>query len=118
MQNKRPLAYISQKFGPRNQGLSTYEKELLALITAVTKWKHYILGNEFIIKIDQISLKHLLDQKAHTSLQHRGLSKLFGLNYRIEYKKGVDNIVVDALSRCEGQSGKLLSIFTDLFIFF
>jgi RNase H-like domain found in reverse transcriptase len=68
MQNKRPIAFFSQKLGIRNQGLSTYEKELLALITTITKWKHYLLGNEFIIKTDQISLKHLLDQKANIAL--------------------------------------------------
>jgi hypothetical protein len=32
-------------------------------------------------------------------MQHRGLSKLVGLNYRIKYKNEVDNKVVDALSR-------------------
>jgi Integrase zinc binding domain len=44
----------------------------------------------------------LLEQKANTALQHISLSKLLGLNYKIEYKKGIDNKVVDALSRSEG----------------
>jgi RNase H-like domain found in reverse transcriptase len=102
MQSKRPIAFLSQKLGTKNQGLSTYEKKLLALLIAVTKWKRYLLGNEFVIKTDQISLKHLLEQKANAALQHKSLSKLLGLNYRIEYKKGIDNKVDDALSRCEG----------------
>jgi RNase H-like domain found in reverse transcriptase len=93
------------------------KKELLALITTVTKWKHYLLGNEFIIKTDQISLKYLLDQRANTALQHRSLSKLLGLHYRIEYKKGVDNKVADALSRCEGQIRDLLSMDAELTAF-
>jgi RNase H-like domain found in reverse transcriptase len=117
MQSNRPIAYLSKNLGIKNQALSTYEKELLALFTAVTKWKHYLIGNEFIIKTDQISLKHLLDQKVNTALQHKVLSKLLGLQYRIEYKKGVDNKVVDALSRCEGQSGNLLHINAELFAF-
>ena len=37
MQNRRPLAYISQGLGPKNMGLSINEKELLALVTAVSK---------------------------------------------------------------------------------
>jgi RNase H-like domain found in reverse transcriptase len=61
MQEKRLIAFLSQKLGFKNQDLSTYEKELLTLITAVTKWKHYLIGQEFIIKTDQISLKHLLE---------------------------------------------------------
>jgi RNase H-like domain found in reverse transcriptase len=89
----------------------------LALITAVTKWKHYVIGQEFIIKTDQISLKHLLDQKAHTSIQHRGLNKLLGLQYKIKYKRGVENKVADVLSRCEGHSGNLLQINAEISAF-
>lgn len=44
MQNRRPLAYLSKKLGPKNQLLSTYEKEFLALLTAISKWRHYLLG--------------------------------------------------------------------------
>ncbi|KAJ4797633.1 polyprotein [Rhynchospora pubera] len=44
MQEKRPLAYISKSLGPKTQGLSTYEKEFLALLTAVQKWRHYLMG--------------------------------------------------------------------------
>lgn len=46
-----------------------------------------------------MSIKHLLEQRLHTNLQMKGISKLFGLNYRILYKKGIENKVVDALLR-------------------
>jgi RNase H-like domain found in reverse transcriptase len=52
MQDRKPIVFLSQKLDIKNQGLSVYEKEFLALITIVTKWKHYLLGHEFIIKID------------------------------------------------------------------
>ena len=94
---------MSKKLGVKNQSLSTYEKELLALFTAVTKWKHYLLGGEFIIRTDQISLKYLLEQRVNTPMQHKGLSKLLGLNYKIEYKRGLENRAADALSRQERQ---------------
>ncbi|KAJ4750853.1 polyprotein [Rhynchospora pubera] len=45
MQGRRPLTYFSKALGPKNQGMSTYEKEFLALITAVQKWKHYLMGD-------------------------------------------------------------------------
>ncbi|KAJ1702159.1 hypothetical protein LUZ63_001938 [Rhynchospora breviuscula] len=102
LQNKRPIAFLSKKLGLKSQSLSTYEKELLAVLTAVTKWRHYISPKPFIIKTDQISLKHLLEQKIHTAMQHKGLSKLLGLDYTIEYKKGCENKIADALSRREG----------------
>lgn len=96
MQNKWPIAYWSKKLGVRSQ----------ALYTAVTKWKHYLLGSEFIIRTDQISLKYLLEQRVNTPMQHRGLSKLLGLTYKIEYKNGAENKVADALSIREGQNGE------------
>jgi RNase H-like domain found in reverse transcriptase len=41
MQGRRPIAFLSKALGVKNQALSTYEKELLALLTAVSKWRHY-----------------------------------------------------------------------------
>ncbi|KAJ3691747.1 hypothetical protein LUZ61_020911 [Rhynchospora tenuis] len=101
MQGKRPLAFMSKGLSFTNQSLSTYEKELLALVTAVTKWRHYLIGGPFVIRTDHISLKHLLEQRINTAMQHRSLSKLLGLQYTIEYKKGTSNLVADALSRRE-----------------
>lgn len=45
------------------------------------------------------SLTNLDDQRLSTPWQHKALTKLMGLNYKIVYKKGVDNKVADALSR-------------------
>jgi hypothetical protein len=50
------------------------------------------------------SLCHLNEQRLHTHWQQKVFSKLLGLNYKIVYKKGVENKVEDALSRvpCPG----------------
>ena len=98
-QNRRPIVYLSQAFSEKGRFRSVYERELLAIVKAVTKWKHYLAGKEFVIKTDQRSLKHLFDQKPISTIQKRWTSKLSGLTYRIEYKPGVDNKVADALSR-------------------
>lgn len=99
MQGKRPIAYLSKALGIKNQGLSTYEKEFMALLTAVQKWRHYLQGGPFIIKTDHMSLKHLLEQRLTHTLQHKGLCKLLGLDYIVQYKKGALNLAADALSR-------------------
>ena len=39
MQRERPVAYLSKALGPTHQQLSIYEKEFLALIMAVEKWR-------------------------------------------------------------------------------
>lgn len=81
---------------------SLYEGELLAIVYAVTKWRHYLTGHPFTIRTDQKSLKHLLEQRAVSAEQQKWASKLLGLNYTIEYRPGKDNRVADALSRKHG----------------
>ncbi|XP_022024279.1 uncharacterized protein LOC110924592 [Helianthus annuus] len=99
MQKGHPIAYISKALSPRHMSLSTYERELLAIIYVVQKWQPYLAHAHFVIKTDQHSLKYLLDSKISTPFQQRWLSKLMGFNFEIMYKKGVDNKVADALSR-------------------
>lgn len=98
-QDERPLAYFSKKISDRRQHTSTYAKELLAVVEAVSKWLHYLLGSKFIVRTDHHSLKNLLKQTVQTPDQHFFLSKLLGYDFTIEYKRGRDNIVADALSR-------------------
>ncbi|MFS7996550.1 putative nucleotidyltransferase, Ribonuclease H [Helianthus anomalus] len=99
MQEGHPIAFISKALSARQQALSVYEKELLALIFAVKYWHHYLAMGHFIIRTDQKSLKLLMEQKITTPLQQVWLSKLLGYNFEIVYKAGNDNKVADALSR-------------------
>ncbi|KAK8931221.1 hypothetical protein KSP39_PZI016563 [Platanthera zijinensis] len=98
-QDSHPIAYFSKALGPRNLSLSAYEKEMLAIVWAVSKWRAYLLGRHFVIKTDHQSLKHLLEQRVSTPAQHRYLAKLMGFDYTITYKSGKENIAADALSR-------------------
>lgn len=98
-QQGHPIAYVSKALGPRAQGLSTYEKECLAILKAVDHWYYYLQSASFVVLIDQKSLTNLDDQRLSTPWQHKALTKLLGLNYKIVYKKGADNKVADALSR-------------------
>lgn len=99
MQEGKPLAFFSKAISPRDMGLSTYEKELLAVVLVVQRWRGYLLGKRFTICTDQEALKHLLSQKITTLIQQKWLTKLLGFDYVIEYKRGRDNIVADPLSR-------------------
>jgi hypothetical protein len=82
--------------------MSTYEKQLFALVTVIQKWMPYLLRQSFVVKTDQQSLKFLLKQKVGTLFQRKWISKLLGYDFVVEYKKGVENRVADALSRKDG----------------
>jgi len=58
MQSNRPIAFLSKALKGRALHMSTYEKELFALVTAVQKWRPYLLGRPFVVKTDQQSLKY------------------------------------------------------------
>ncbi|KAK1608406.1 hypothetical protein QYE76_032079 [Lolium multiflorum] len=99
LQDKHPIAFVSRALGPRTRGLSTYEKEYLAILLAVDQWRPYLQSGEFHIVTDQRSLAHLNDQHLHTQWQHKALTKMLGLQYTIVYRKGSENTAADALSR-------------------
>jgi hypothetical protein len=56
------------------------------------------LGHSFAIKTDYQSLKFIFKQKIGTPMQQQWITKLLGYDFVVEYKKGQDNIVADALS--------------------
>lgn len=99
LQEEHPVAYYSKALSPLNQKLSIYEQEFLAIIMAIDKWRSYLLRCPFVIRMDHKSLCHLGDQSLTSELQKKAMTKLIGLQYRFQYKKGVDNKPADALSR-------------------
>ena len=50
MQQGHFIAFMGQALRAKIQSLSIYEKELLSLIFAVTKWRHYLLGNHYSLR--------------------------------------------------------------------
>ena len=68
-QDNRPLACHSEALKGRCLHLSTYKKDLLALVKEIKKWRPYLVGNPFIIITDQQSLKFILEQRISTPTQ-------------------------------------------------
>ena len=104
MQDGRPLAYTSKTLSPSHQNMSTYDKEMLAIVRAATRWRPYLIGRRFQIKTDHKSLKYFLEQKILSPEQQKWVTKLLRFDYEITYKKGKENIVADALSQLAEQA--------------
>lgn len=98
-QDNQPIASYSEALKGSALHLSTYDKEMLAIVKAIRKWRPYLLGKPFIVRTDQRSLKFLLEQRISTSTQLRWLPKILGYDYVIQYKRGAENGGADALSR-------------------
>ncbi|KAM0872306.1 hypothetical protein ACQ4PT_038804 [Festuca glaucescens] len=104
-----PISYLSRALGPKNQGLSAYEKEFLAILLAVDHWRSYLQVQEFTIQSDHRSLASLDEQRLHTPWQRKALTKLLGLRYKIVYRPGKENGAADALSR-KGDNNELVAM--------
>lgn len=70
-QQNQPVAYFSEALKGSTLALSTYEKEMLAIVKAIKKWRPYLLGKSFTVRTDQKSLKYLLEQRITTPAQTR-----------------------------------------------
>ena len=86
MQRDRPIAFLSKALGDAHKSKSIYEKEFLALIMAVEKWRPYLQRQEFIIRTDHKSLAYLTEQNLHSDLQRKAMTRLMGLQFKVVYR--------------------------------
>ena len=98
---ERPIYYASRSLNGAERNYSTIERELLAIVYAVEKFRYYLLGKEFTISTDHNPLTSLNNLTLSSSRLTRWRLKLAEYDFKIKYKKGQLNNNADALSRIE-----------------
>ena len=78
---------------------TTSEKELLAIIYSLIKFRIYLIGPKFHIITDHKALTYFLSTPYHNARMMRWVLYLQEFDFSIEHCKGSDNVVADFLSR-------------------
>uniref|UniRef100_A0A5K3FJI9 RT_RNaseH domain-containing protein n=1 Tax=Mesocestoides corti TaxID=53468 RepID=A0A5K3FJI9_MESCO len=72
---------------------------MLALKFFLEHYKHYLLGNEIVVRKDHQALRWLNNFKEPSGIIARWLEVLSQFNYKVEYRPGKKHENADALSR-------------------
>lgn len=99
MQEKHPIAHESRKLWGLEKSYSIYDREMLAIMHALAKFRFYLVGGNFVIKIDHNSITYFMNQRDLNDRQQKWITKLQAYDFGIEYVKGKKNVVADALLR-------------------
>ena len=92
------VAYLSKALHGHEVNWSIREKEFFAIVHALHKWRHYLLGKKFLLRTDHESLKFIIKAKDTKQRLMRWWDDIAEFNFTIEHISGTKNHA-DALSR-------------------
>ena len=93
------IAYASKSLTKPEQKYSATEKECLAVVWAVRKFRPYLEGEHFTVVTDHNSLRWLHNLRNPSPRLARWALELQDVDLEIRYRRGAFNHVPDALSR-------------------
>jgi hypothetical protein len=100
--NQQVISYASWTFDRAQRGYHTSEREFLALIKCVKKWKAFFWGRKISIESDHEALKGVLNLRDPYGRIARWFALLSQFNFEVKYLKGTENVSADAMSRTYG----------------
>jgi len=104
----RVLEYASRCLSKPERNMCAYRRELTGLMFALKKFRPYLLGRKFTVKVDNLALKSLLTVKSPTGHLARQLDYLADFDFTLQHRPGKSHLNCDALSRLrpchEGQN--------------
>ena len=102
----RPVAWDSVQLSPAEKNYLTHEKEMLAIVRALKKFRADLLGTHFFVYTDHRTLECFQKQRDLSKRQARWQEFLADYDFSVEYVRGGRNTVADALSRMPVEGGE------------
>lgn len=94
-----PVHYMSKKTTPQEEKYCSYELEVLAVVTALKKFRVYLFGTKFKLITDCSALQKTMNKKDLAPRVARWAMLMEEYNYEIEHRSGPRIPHADALSR-------------------
>lgn len=94
-----PICFISRILKPYERRYSISEKEMLAIVFAITKLKFFLIGSHFTLETDHIALCYLMKNKFANNRIYRWSLLIQEFSFTIMHRPGKENITADALTR-------------------
>lgn len=94
-----PIAYASRKLLPREEAYATVEREGLAVVWGIDKFKPYLYGRTFVLQTDHEPLQYIKQTRHANARVMRWSLKLQEYDFKVQYIKGSENVGADYLSR-------------------
>lgn len=98
---ERPIAFHSAQLTSAQRNYTVTERECLAVISAIRKFRPFIEMLPFTVLTDHSALKWLMSQKELSGRLARWSLKLQTYQFDIQHRKGSQNVVADTLSRLQ-----------------
>ena len=103
----RVIDWSSKKLSQAETKYSITEKEFLAVCWGVEHYDYFLKGRKFTIITDHIALKAIKDKEIFGNIKlERMRERLQQYDYKVEYKKGVELIEADTISRIYENTSK------------
>ena len=94
-----PVIYGIRTLTPHEKNYHSTKHEYLALKLAVMEhFKEYLPYLSFLVRMDNNPLTYIMSTPQLDAMGHQRVGALAWFNFELEYQKGCDNTVVDALS--------------------
>ena len=93
------IYYASKTLNEVQRNYTAIEKELLAIVFSLDKFRAYLVGPFIVVFTDHSALKYLLTKQDAKVRLIRWILLLQEFNLKIKDKKEVENVVADHLSR-------------------
>ncbi|GBL76412.1 Retrovirus-related Pol polyprotein from transposon 17.6 [Araneus ventricosus] len=93
------IEYASRLLIPAERNYSTTEREAIAVVWALEKFRGYVENQEIIIASDHQPLKWVMSIKSPSGRLARWALQIQSFNLKIEYTPGKANVLADMLSR-------------------